>query len=344
MDLTPYLEDIESRIQPEQEETLQRAWFRFADGANDTGPFVPPVRVPSPSKLTWTHVHVNEALRDDDLMVLSQLEYCHRLLSTPSDVLLSMRPNYGVGILASLFGAEPFIMAYEQDCLPNVRPLAGGGQAIRALLDRPLPDFSAGFGGAVLRIARRFAEIRSQYPKISRYVFLDAPDCQSSMDICELLWGSNLFYALYDEPDTVHALLDRVTQAYKAFMEAWFSIVPQRTPYHVYLGRVVRGSVFLRDDSAMNLSPALYEEFVFPYDRELLCHFGGGGIHFCGRGEHFIPKMAATPGLTGVDMSQPHLNDMEVVLSHTIDRGIPLYCVSGDYTRGLHAYSRLRQT
>lgn len=342
MNITPYLEDIESRIIPEQEEKLRSAWFDFADGKNIEGPFVPPVRKPVPSDLSWPHVYVNDALDDDDLMLLSQLECCNRLLSTPSDMLMSVRPNYGVGILASLFGAVPFYMDYEKDCLPNVYPLQGGISAIHTLLEKPEIDLCAGFGERVFRFAQTMAEIRRKYPKIGRYVFLDTPDCQSSMDICELLWGSDYFYALYDEPETVHALLERITVVYKDFMEKWFSIVPQQSPYHVYLGRVVRGSIFLRDDSAMNLSPELYEEFVFPYDKELLEHFKGGGIHFCGRGEHFIPKMTTTPFLTGIDMSQPHLNNMEEILACTIDRGIPLYCPSGDYMQGPHCYSRLR--
>ena len=342
MNITPYLDDIESRINPDQERRLQEAWFQFADGKTTGGPFTPPVRNPVPSRLTWNHVYVNDALEDDDLMILSQLERCHQLLSTPSDILMSMRPNYGVGTLASLFGVPPFLMAHEQDCLPNGRSLEGGRDAIQALLDQPLPALTSGYGGDVLRVAERMADIRRRYPNIRKYIFCDAPDCQSSMDTCELIWGSELFYALYDTPELVLALLDRITQVYKAFMGQWFSIVPKEIPYHIYFGRVVRGSIFLRDDSAMNLSPEFYEEFVFPYDSELLLHFGGGGIHFCGRGDHFIQKMAATPNLTGIDISQPHLNDMEIILSSTIDKGIVLYCAKDDYMKKPHSYSHLR--
>lgn len=341
MNITPYLDDIESRIQPDQEARLLEAWHRFADGGNTGGPFIPPERKPVDSRLSWPHVHINDALADDDLMILSQLERCHHLLRTPSRCPLSMRPNYGAGTLASVFGAEPFVMAYEQDCLPNVRSLEGGRDAVRALLDNPLPDFSAGYGTDALRIGERLADIRSQYPHIREFIYCEMPDCQSSMDTCELLWGSDMFYALYDEPELVHALLRRITQVYKAFAETWFSILPLKTPYAMYLGRLVRGRIFLRDDSAMNLSPDFYKEFVLPYDSELLRHFGGGGIHFCGRGDHFIKEMAAIPDLTGVDISQPHLNDMETILSSTVDKGLVLFCPSGSYSLTAHAVSRL---
>ena len=73
----------------------------------------------------------------------------------------------------------------------------------------------------------------------------------------------------------------------------------------------------------MNLTPEMYEEFIRPYDAQLLRHFGGGTVHFCGRGEHFIDAMSRIPDLHGINMSQPHLNDMGKILSCTVDRGIP---------------------
>lgn len=78
----------------------------------------------------------------------------------------------------------------------------------------------------------------------------------------------------------------------------------------------------LRDDSAMNLSPAMYAEFIEPYDRRLLAEFGGGAIHFCGRGDHYIQAMSNIPGLYAINLTQPELNDMEVIYQHTVDKGI----------------------
>ena len=51
--------------------------------------------------------------------------------------------------------------------------------------------------------------------------------------------------------------------------------------------------------------------------------FGGkGAFHFCGRGEHYIEPMSEMTGLTAVAMTQPHLNDMEVIYRSTVDRKI----------------------
>jgi len=87
---------------------------------------------------------------------------------------------------------------------------------------------------------------------------------------------------------------------------------------------MIRGHAMLRDDSAMNLSPEMFAEFIFPYDQRVLREFGGGGIHFCGKGDHYIERMSDMDGLHTVNFSQPHLNDMEVLLANTVDKGIRL--------------------
>jgi uroporphyrinogen-III decarboxylase len=78
----------------------------------------------------------------------------------------------------------------------------------------------------------------------------------------------------------------------------------------------------------MNLSPALYEEFALPYDQKLLEHFDGGIVHFCGRGDHYIPVLCRASKLYGINMSQPEYNDMEIIYRNTVDKGIPLLCFS----------------
>jgi uroporphyrinogen-III decarboxylase len=74
----------------------------------------------------------------------------------------------------------------------------------------------------------------------------------------------------------------------------------------------------------MNLSPEFYEEFAMPYDAKLLEHFGGGAMHFCGRGDHYIELLCSQPKLYSVNLSQPHLNDMEKIYRNTVDKGVKL--------------------
>ena len=78
----------------------------------------------------------------------------------------------------------------------------------------------------------------------------------------------------------------------------------------------------LRDDSAMNLSPRMFDTFIKPYDGRLLREFGGGAIHFCGRGDHYIKRASEIEGLTTINMSQPEYNKMDVIFDNTVDKGI----------------------
>lgn len=342
IDLRPYLEDIERRINEDEETAIYNSWKQFALGQSpESTTFEPPCRTPKESGIDWKHININDAIADEDLMLLSQLENCHRALSSPTNTLMIMRANYGVGIISSLFGAERFIMPYEMDTLPNVRPLKDGSDAIQRLLDSPAPALTEGYGTHVFSIGERLAEIREQYPKIGRFIRIDNPDGQGPIDNCELLWGSDLFYAFYDEPELVHALLDRVTDTIQRFVKKWQQIFPNTDGLTSYFGRLGRGGIVIRNDSAMNLSPDIFREYIQPYDTRLLQAFDGGMIHFCGTGDHFAGVLAKTPLLSTVDMSQPHLNNMETILGALPDQGINIFVPKGDYSLKHHILHRI---
>jgi hypothetical protein len=170
----------------------------------------------------------------------------------------------------------------------------------------------------------RFREIGVEFPKVGRYVQIYHPDTQGPMDLCELLWGSTLFCALIEQPDRVKALLGLVTQTYCEFLHAWEGVCPFRFGCNPHWGMLIKGAIFLREDSCMNLSPDMVREFVVPHDQRLLNEFGGGAVHFCGHGDHFVGLLTAMDGVSAVNISQPELNDMETIFHATVDRGINL--------------------
>lgn len=327
--LDRYLDDLEKRLDADQELALKKAWIQFANGEAEKGhPFKPPRRKPSQPAINWPDINMNDAIQDEELMLISQFKLCSDQLADGSNKLLSVRANYGVGIVPSFFGSEPFIMPREMNCLPNVRPLAGGQQALQEIITNPLPTLDQGYGPAIFGFASCIREIKQQYPHIARFIRVDHPDGQGPFDVLELLWGSDIFVSLYLEPDLVHALLDKILSFLILFYEKWLQEMPPLDSYHAYFGRLHRGLITIRDDSATNLSPALCRDFIHPYDACLLDHFGGGAIHFCGRGDHFLPDMVRSKGLFAIDLSQPHLNDLTLVISETIDRGIHLLTVA----------------
>ncbi len=312
------LDDIERRIDPDAEEDFRAQWKEFWYTDTDIPIFTPWRKKTSPPGIELKNIHINDALRDWELMLDSELADVSRRLASPN-IALGLRANYGSAIMSSIFGAEIFVMPTNTNTLPTTKSF-NDSDKIRALLQGGIPDFHKGFGGDVLAFGERCAEIFERYPKIKKYVEVYHPDTQGPLDIAELLWGGEMFYEMYDDADFVHAFIRLVTDTYKGFMDKWYEIIPKREELTVHWGILQRGTIFLRLDSGMNLSPEFYREYSMPYDRELLDYYGGGCVHFCGRGAHFVGPLCEIDSLYAVQSSQPHLNDMESILSSVCAR------------------------
>jgi len=324
------LEDLENRIDPEVEERLQSEWLDFTEGRFDGDIFSPRRAKKSPHGLEWPEVTVNRAQVDLDAMIIQQYGACSNQIANGAGGLMTVRTNYGTGIMASLFGAELFVMDEELGTLQTTRPL--GADATIKVIEKGVPDLEAGLGSKVFEAGRRFAEIASTYPKIGKYVHIYHPDAQGPMDICEMLWGSDIFIDLVDRPEQVHRVLEVLTETYLAFIRKWDETVgASDRDWSGHWGMMQPGKIMIRTDSGMNLSPDHYDEFIRPYDQRLFNELGGGAVHFCGRGSHYIESCCAMAGMRAINLSQPSYNDMETIYTHTVDKGILLLGFSREH-------------
>lgn len=321
--LTPYLEDLERRIDPQQELELERQWLEFADG-KCTQNFFCPHRTPSESTIEWPRVMVNDGLENHDLMILQQLRMCSESLSNGTGELLCLRSNYGTGIIPTMFGAEIFYMPYETDTLPGTRPFANGKDDLIRIMDADKRDYRLGWAGHTFAMAQRYQELTRQYPNISRFVHYYNPDLQGPLSLVEATWGSSLYVDLYDDEETIERALDFFTDVYIEFTRKWKAQCPDFDNEHaVEWAMLHRGGTIIRNDAAMNISGDMYEEFVCPRDQRIIDTFGGV-IHFCGRGHHYIEKVSQIRNLSGINMSQPDWNDMEIIYRNTVDKGLAI--------------------
>ena len=71
-----------------------------------------------------------------------------------------------------------------------------------------------------------------------------------------------------------------------------------------------------------------------PYDAKLLERYGGGVIHFCGKGDHYIELLSRLPMVYGINMSQPECNDMEKIYRNTVDKGIKILSFDRNWATG----------
>lgn len=335
----PHLEDLENRIDPEVEERLQAEWESFTSGCFGGEIFSPKRRTQSAPGIEWPNVSVNRAQADSDAMIQQQFGECSKQLARGDGGLMSVRANYGTGIIPTLFGAELFVMDESFNTLQTVRPL--GAEAMQGVIEHGIPKMEAGLGAAVLAAGKRLAQIASQYPKIGKYVHIYHPDLQGPMDLCEMLWGSEIFVDLMDRPELVHKVLDLLTDTYVHFMRAWDGVAgANNRGWAAHWSMMHAGKIMIRTDSGMNLSPEMYDEFIRPYDQRLLNELGGGAVHFCGRGSHYIASACGMDKMYAIQLSQPHLNDMETVYRNTVDRGIKLLGFDRQHAEGALATGR----
>ena len=311
-DTIALLEDIERRIDPDVEEDFYAQWLSFWNNELQSPTFIPQRKSVTSGAVKAKEININDALHDTELMLYRERADLSNKLSRKSSA-LGVRANYGTGILTSLFGAEIFEMPYANNTLPTTRPLEDSDK-IRELVERGVPSLMGGFGQRVFNFGEYCAEVFKSYPKIQKYVRVYHPDTQGPLDVTDLLWGSEIFYEMYDDPDLVHSALRLVTDTYTAFLDKWFAMYPNEHELSLHWALMHKGNILVRLDSAMNLSEDFYREFSMPYDKEIFAHFGGGCMHFCGRGDHFIPSMCELEQMYGFNMSQPHLNNMEKIL------------------------------
>lgn len=322
-ELARYLDDLAARLDRTQENANRQSWNTFWTHPADKGVFSPILRTPAPSQINWPKVLINDAFENPQLMLLREFEMISAALTRGSNARLNVRSNYSTGILPVLFGCDLFMMDRDLDTLPTAVPLHDD-KAIVKLVSAGVPDLNKSLGGKVFEVGEAFVEIMKEYPAIAQAVEIYHPDLQGPIDVAEVIWGSEIFYAFGDEPQLVHDFLALVTQTYIDFMKKWQKIVPPCGVYNAHWGMQMKGDIMLRNDSLMNLSPQTYVEFIRGCDQRIFDEFNGGGIHFCGRGDHYIEAMSEMRSLSCITLSQPHYNNMETIYRNTIDKGIRL--------------------
>lgn len=244
----------------------------------------------------------SEAFEDMGKMMFNELRGTVKAVQIRDYTLPMIRAGYGVGILPSLFGLKCRIL---ENNLPWVEHV-GSLEEIKKIIDKGIPDLRSGLGARVFDTQAYYHEQLSHYPKCRQYIPVYHPDLQGPFDVAHLIWGPDIYYALYDEPEVVHELLGLVTDTYIKFLrELKKTLNDEEDGFCFHWGKLFKGSVVIRDDSPVNLSCDMYKEFVKPYDDRILKEFGKGSIHYCGRADQWIFEMMESEGLEAMNFGQP---------------------------------------
>lgn len=299
LEIAPWLERLEAAIDPAhlaRVAALHAACQRYAPI-----PHLPlVVNFPPPD---WPAFNCQQIQDDPDAMLLMELQNVYAGCLVRDDRLLSVRANYGTSIIPSLFGCR--VHCFD-DALPVALPLHNTDR-VRELLPAGVPDLRRGQGAKVFNMVARFQEAFAPYPRLREHVHINLADIQGPFDAAEIIWGSEIFLAMYDEPRLVHEFLALVTETIRQFILAHQRLdgEPFDGPCGIWgsLGRVC-----VREDATVNLGLAHYEEFVKPYTQRLLDEFGGC-IHWCGNAQAWWRSLITLRRLTAVNPYQGEFYD-----------------------------------
>jgi len=121
--------------------------------------------------------------------------------------------------------------------------------------------------------------------------------------------GPEIMTDMYEDPEFVHAFLERIAEWQIALHRAWCE--SDGMPYG--MDQPDGGSYSLFDHGIDMLSPAMYDEFPAALIIKLCKKYGkrpGTFLHHCGRGAHLFPLMQKKFGLTTISALTWPLNDV----------------------------------
>jgi len=326
--LRSLLGNIEERIDPQH---AKRVTERHRAALDYQSLDVPPLVLYLPYEASEFGLYpYPEAFDDPVKMMVNELLLGHtsvyHAVDLGGDTPYCLRPNFGTGIMASVFGAK---ICLTDNNMPWVEPI--GVERIHQLVQEPMPDLRSGLMPKVLDQYGFFDETLAQYPKCREALNITLPDLQGPFDTAAMLWGSDIFEGLYTEPELVSALLDRIAEAMIAIHSMLGDKVrDQLSPEGRFQHATgVKGRLLLREDSAViMLSPKMYHEVVRPVNERIAGALGSVAVHFCGNGQHQVENLLAMPGMACLDFGQAYLMDIDRIYAQAADRRVPLVRVT----------------
>ncbi len=237
------------------------------------------------------------------------------------DLPLTIRANFGTGIVASIFGGR---IEQVDDNPPWVRHFETLAEFKRAM-EKDLADFSRGWCPRVVERYDYYRETLREYPVLQKTIRLPLPDLQGPFDTVELLRGSEIFLDLYKTPEMVADVLQKAAIAQIEFARHLANHLndgPQGNSHQH--GVMITGNILIRNDTAIMVSPEMYRSQIAPYDALILKELQGGGMHACGNLQNQCPEFLGLPFMKCLDFGQSYLNDIDGVYEQAKEKRIPL--------------------
>jgi len=255
---------------------------------------------------------------DSEKMFLSGLREIMTVVNGGCEAVPSMRANMGCGIFPTLFGLKQQLF---DDKMPWVKE-----HLSKEVLSKMSPE-DIKIGDEFRAGLEHMSYIADLLKDTGCMVF--PMDLQGVYDTAHIVYGDQIFYDMYDDPDFIHHLLELSCHAICIGMDECLKIMPDSSikvaHYNSLVMPRIKGGIKLSEDTSTLLSKSQIDEFVAPYIKKVLNYFGGGYIHYCGTNPHLFESVMNEPLAYGLNFGNPEKHDMEYVLKRCAQKNKIFY-------------------
>lgn len=231
-----------------------------------------------------------ERFRDPLSMLAVELATLRNHLEVGDDCVPTVRVQFGTGLIASAFGCETFVPDNELPCCrqPVIRERA-------QIAGLSMPSKSAGLLGKLEEFTRVFRE------HLPECVHIQHPDIQSPFNNAYAIRGNDLFLDMLDDPASVDALLNVITDYLIVLVPHLKGMVSRDWEWFFDMGVLWKGTARISNCSTTMIDPRMYDRFVLPQDRRLFQAMRGGRVHYCGTSAPVLKSFLSIPGVSGLN-------------------------------------------
>lgn len=236
-------------------------------------------------------INLWEYYLDPRAMLEHELEKALAVKAIGSDAVPSVVLRFDPVVVPSMFGAEVENVGGR----PMIAPFLKGPRDIEKL-SPPAVD-----SGIVPRVLEGVDLFLSETPE---EIAVCTPPELDPFDAALLMYGSDLFTLMVDEPELAARLIDLITDAFIRVQMLFKERLeePQREKLN-YMGVAMPG-IRVAADALVNLSAATIRKFCYPVFAKLGEAFGGVLVHYCPspalRYYHVMKPVVECPHVLGV--------------------------------------------
>jgi hypothetical protein len=247
--------------------------------------------------LVWRRMRTAEVFtwgcRDMKTSLEWQLGGLKKSMEFKADVPNFLEPWYGIGTVASAFGAD---YIWKEKQAPAIRPKFGSVK--EALGYTPVAVSQTHIGRHTLEMIDYFLD------KTGGRVPMSLTDTQSPLNIaCNIVEMTSFFIEMLDNPQAVKTLLNRLAELLVEFTHEQIRHIGDALarPGHGYSSCRCFEGLGMSDDNALMISGQQYLELAAPASEHAGKPFGGSTFHSCGNWSDKVETVKKIAGLRMVD-------------------------------------------